>query len=53
MKNSTEVTLNPSSNVISDSNDEVDFPYKSLLTDTQESFRKAFANVSSAYIKLS
>ena len=35
MKNGYEVTLNVSSNVIGNSNDETNFPYKLLLTDTQ------------------
>ena len=34
-KNGTEVTLNVSSNLIGNSNDEADFPYKFLLTNTQ------------------
>ena len=54
IKNSTEVTLKPSSNVVSDSNDENNFPHKLLLTNTQVSrLRKAFANGSSANKKLS
>ena len=32
IKNSTEVALNLSSNVIGDSNDEINFPHKLLLT---------------------
>ena len=32
IKNGTEVNLNPSSNVIGDSNDETNFPHKLLLT---------------------
>ena len=32
IKNGTEVTLNLSSNLTGNSNDEVDFPYKLLLT---------------------
>ena len=32
IKNGTEVTLNLSSNLIGDSYDETNFPYKSLLT---------------------
>ena len=32
IKNGTEVTLNLSSNLIRDSYDETNFPYKSLLT---------------------
>ena len=54
IKNGTEVTLKISSNVVGDSNDENNFPYKLLLTNTQVSrLRKAFANDSSANIKLS
>ena len=54
IKNGTEVTLNLSSNVIGDSNDETNFPHKLLLTDRQVSkLCKAFANNSSANIKLS
>ena len=42
-KNSTEVTLNLSSNVIGD--DEINFPNQVLLTNTQVSeIRKGFAN---------
>ena len=52
IKNVTEVTLNLTSNVIYNSNDETNFPYKLLLTNTQVSrFHKAFANDSSANIK--
>ena len=40
--------------MIRDSNDEINFPHKLLLTDKQVSrFCKAFANGSSAKIKLS
>ena len=55
IKNSTEVTLNLSSNVVGDSNDKNNFPHKFLLlTNTQVSkLREAFANGSSANIKLS
>ena len=35
IKNETEVTLNLSSSLIESSNDETNFPHKSLLTDTQ------------------
>ena len=35
IKNGTEVTLNLSSNLTGNSNDEADFPYKLLLTNTQ------------------
>ena len=45
IKNGAEVTLNYSSNLIEISNDEINFPHKSLLTDKQVSkLRKAFAN---------
>ena len=45
IKNGTEVTLNLSSNLIRNSNDEVNFPHKLLLTDTQVSkIHKVFAN---------
>ena len=54
VKNRTEVTLNISSNTVADSDDEDNFPHKLLLTNTQVSkLRKAFANGSSANIKLS
>ena len=50
----TEVTLKLPSNVVGHSNDENNFPHKLLLTNTQvSSLRKAFANGSSANIKLS
>ena len=53
VKNETKVTLNQSSNVVGDSNNENNFPHK-LLTSTQVSnLRKAFANNSLAKIKLS
>ena len=53
IKNETEVTLNHSSNIIGDSNDEKHFPYKLLLANTQVSkLRKAFPNNSSADKKL-
>ena len=53
-KNGTEVTLKLSPNVAGDSNDEKNFRHKLLLTNTQVSrLRKAFANGSSANIKLS
>ena len=45
IKNGTEVTLNPSSNLIGNSNDEANFPHKLLLINTQVSkICKAFAN---------
>ena len=54
IKNSTEVTLKISSNVVGDSINENNFPHKLALTNTQVSqLRKAFANGSSANIKLS
>ena len=54
IKNGTEVTLKISSNIVSDSNDENNFPHKFLLTNTQVlRLFKAFANNSSANIKLS
>ena len=54
IKNGTEVTLNISSNVVGDSNDENNFPQKLLLTDTQVSkLCKDFENDSPASIKLS
>ena len=54
IKNGTEVTLNLSSNLIGNSNDETNFSNKLLLTDTKVSkIRKAFANRSSANIKFS
>ena len=37
IKNGTEVTLNLSSNIVGDSNDENNFPHKLLLTNTQVS----------------
>ena len=43
IKNGTEVTLNLSTNMIGDSNNETNFPHKLLLTDTQVSrLHKAF-----------
>ena len=54
IKNGTEVTLNFSSNLIGNSNDETNFPHKWLLTDTEVSkIFKAFANGSSANVKFS
>ena len=50
IKKGTEVTLNLLSNLIGSSNDEINFPHKLLLTNTQVSnIRKAFANSLSAY----
>ena len=54
IKNGTEVTLKRSSNAVSDSKDEANFPYNLLLTNTQVSkLCKAFADNSLADIKLS
>ena len=54
LKNGTEVTLNLSSSVIGDSNDENNFPHKLLLTNTNVSkMCKAFANGASTNIKFS
>ena len=54
IKNSTEVTLKLSSNMIGESNDATNFPYELLLTDRQVSkLRNAFGNKSSANVKLS
>ena len=54
IKNRNEITLNLSSNLIQNSNDETNFPQKLLLADTQVTkIRKAFANGSSANIKFS
>ena len=54
IRTGTEVTLNLSSNVISDSNDETNFPHKLLLNHTQVlRIRKAVANGSSANVKFS
>ena len=53
IKNGTEVTVNLSSNIIGDSNDDNNFPRKLFLTNTQVSkLRKAFANNSTANMKL-
>ena len=50
----TEVTLNPSSNLIGNCSYEISFPHILLLTDTQVSkICKTFANGSSANIKFS
>ena len=46
MKNGTEVFLNLSLNVIGDSNNDINFPYKLLLDNRQISWlRKAFFKV--------
>lgn len=54
VKNGTQVTLILLSKTIDNSNDGINFPYKSLLTNTQvSSIHKAFANCSSTIIKFS
>ena len=54
IKKGIEVILNLSSNLITNSIDETNFPHELLLPDTQISkIRKAFANDSSANIKFS
>ena len=54
IKNETDVILRLSSNMIGNSNDEANFPHKSLLTDRQVSnIRKAFVNHAFTDIKLS
>ena len=53
IKNGTEVTLNLSSNVISDSNDETNVTHKSLNNTQLSRLHKSFANNSSANKKLS
>ena len=46
IKHCTQVTLNLSSNAVVESNDQINFPLKSLLTNTQVSKTvKAFENV--------
>ena len=54
IKNETDVVLRISSNMVSDSNDNTNFPHELLLTNRQvANIRKAFANHSSIDIKLS
>ena len=54
IKNGAEVTLNFSSNVIDNFDDETNFPKRLLLTNTQVlRLHKALVNISSANIKLS
>ena len=51
-KNGTDVILRLSSNTIGNSDDEVNFPHKLLLTNRQvANLRKAFANHTSTDIK--
>ena len=54
IKNETDAVLRLSSNMIGNSDDEANFPHKSLLTNRQiTNLRKAFANHTSADIRLS
>ena len=54
IKNETDVVLRISSNMVSNSNDNANFPHELLLTNRQvANIRKAFANHSSIDIKLS
>ena len=54
IKNETDVVLRISSNMVSNSNDNINFPHELLLTNRQvANIRKAFANHSSSDIKLS
>ena len=53
IKNETDVVLRISSNMVSNSNDNTNFPHELLLTNRQvANIRKAFANHSSIDIKL-
>ena len=54
IKNENDVVLRISSNMVSNSNDNTNFPHKLLLSNRQvANIRKAFANHSSIDIKLS
>ena len=54
IKNEIDVVLTISSNIVGDSNDNINFPHELLLTNRQvANIRKAFANHSSIDIKLS
>ena len=54
IKNETEVVIKICPNMIGDSNDKANFPHELLFTERQVfSIRKAFANNSSADIKIS
>ena len=54
IKNETDVVLRISSNMVSDSNDNTNFPHELLLTNRQlANIRKVFANHSTINIKLS
>ena len=53
IKNETNVALRIPSNMVGNSNDNINFPYELLLTNRQiANIRKAFANHSSTDIKL-
>ena len=53
IKNGFEITLNLSSNLIGNCNDEANFPHKTLTHTQASKICKAFANGSSANIKFS
>ena len=54
IKNETDVVLRISSNMVSNSNDNINFPHELLLTNRQvANIRKAFAKNTSTDIKLS
>ena len=54
LKNETDVVLRLSSNMIDNSDNNINFPHKVFLTNRQvANFRKAFANHTSTDIKLS
>ena len=54
IKNETDVVLRISSNMVGNSNDNINFPHEFLLTNRQvANIRKAFANHSSTDIKVS
>ena len=54
IKNETDVVLRISSNMVDNSNDNINFPHELLLTNRQvANIRKAFANYSSTDTKLS
>ena len=54
IKNETDVVLRISSNIVGNSNDNINFPHELLSTNRQvANIRKAFANHSSIDIKLS
>ena len=54
IKNETDAVLRLSSNIIGNSDDEINFPHELLLTNRQvENFRKAFTNNLSTGVKLS